>query len=134
MSHKFNGENILCTVQSHKEVKNSHVLANLIANTFLGAVPGRITNDFKLTLTDKKLYIEAIGYSTWGGLQETLYTDSFPISAIEKFKVEDAEDELVIKIMVTNNTEMNFICNNINQRDLALAMSRLITDLKNSNQ
>jgi hypothetical protein len=131
--NNFEQENILCSIYSHKEVKNSQVLLNFIANLFLRAIPGRITNDFKLVLTDKNLHIEAIGYSTWGGLQETLYTESIPVKDIDSFNVESIEAELVIKIKPVNKTEMNFICNGETQRDLAFAMARLIPDLKNCN-
>jgi hypothetical protein len=123
-------ENVLCIVYSHKEVKNSKVLANFIANLLLHAIPGRITNDFKLTLTDKNLHIEAIGYSTWGGLQETLYTETYPILDIDTFNVEDIEGEVLIKVKPVDSKEMHFICNNENQREVALAMSRLVSDLK----
>lgn len=125
---------ILCIVKSHKEIKNAAVTSNVIANllvTALGGVGGRITNDFTLTLTDKHLYIDANGYSTWGGLPETNNEEIIAIKDIDQFNIEEKNNEMVIILTTHLNTKkMLFICNNENEHKMAIKMSELITGLK----
>lgn len=48
-------ENILCSLKTHKEIKNSLVASNAISNLLSGGIAGRVVNDFVLTLTQKHL-------------------------------------------------------------------------------
>jgi hypothetical protein len=125
---------ILCIVKSHKDIKNSQVASNVIANLLavvLHGVGGRITNDFTLTLTDKHLYIDANGYSTWGGLPETNNEEIISIQDIDSFNVEEKDNETVIILTTSLNTKkIIFICNNENDHKMAIKMSELITGLK----
>ena len=91
-------ENILCSLKTHKEIKNSLVAANVISNLLSGSIAGRIVNDFVLTLTQKHLYIAATSYSPWGGAAETNNEDIIPIKDIESFNVAEENNENVITI------------------------------------
>ena len=125
---------ILCVVKSHKDVKNSQVVSNIIANTLvnvLHGVGGRIVNDFTLTLTDKHLYVDANGYSTWGGLPETENEEIIAIKDIDSFNVEDRDEETIITLTtLLNKKKMIFVCNNENEHKMAIKMSELIPALK----
>jgi len=123
---------ILCIVKSHKEIKKSKVISNVTANllaTALHGVGGRVVNDFTLTLTDKYLYVDAKGYSTWGGLPETNSEDVIPLKDINSFNVEEKNNETVITITTVNKKEMLFICNNENEHKMAVKMSELISGI-----
>lgn len=125
---------ILSIVKTHREIKNSDVVSNVIANVLavgLRGVGGRIVNDFTLTLTDKYLYIDANGYSTWGGLPETNNEEMIPIKDIESFNIEEKDNEAIITIKTyKSKKEMIFICNNENEHKMAIKMYELIPALK----
>ena len=125
---------ILCIVKVHREIKKSNVVSNAIANVLavgLGGVGGRIVNDFTLTLTDKYLYIDTNGYSTWGGLPEINNEEIIPIKDIDCFNVEGKDNEIIITITTcVNKKKMTFICNNENEHEMAIKMSKLIPALK----
>ncbi|SHK10236.1 hypothetical protein SAMN02745163_03230 [Clostridium cavendishii DSM 21758] len=125
---------VLCIVKSHKEITKSKVMSNFIANLLvagLGGVGGRITNDFKLTLTESILYIDATGYSTWGGLPETENKETIDVKDITSFNVEKNDTESIITIKTAkNNDTMIFICNNEKEYTQALEMSNLILKLQ----
>lgn len=134
MNNLPNPNKILCVVKSHKEVKNSQVVSNVIANLLVVAlhgVGGRIVNDFTLTLTDTHLYIDANGYSTWGGLPETNNEEIISIKDIDDFNVEEKNNETIITLTTDlNKKKMFFICDNENEHKMALKMSELIIGLK----
>lgn len=125
---------ILSIVKTHREIKNSDVVSNVIANVLavgLRGVGGRIVNDFTLTLTDKHLYIDANGYSTWGGLPETNNEEMIPIKDIESFNIEEKDNEAIITIKTyKSKKEMIFICNNENEHKMAIKMYELIPALR----
>ena len=130
MSSSLNGEEILCCIITHKTIKSSSTVANVFANLISGGVAGRVTNDFKLTLTNEKLYIEATTYSAWGGLPETLYTDKISREDINSFEVKSEGAEEIIEIITTDDKTMSFVRDNEKNNDLALVMSTLISKNK----
>ncbi|MBU3142872.1 hypothetical protein [Clostridium sp. CF012] len=127
-------KNILCVVKTHKEIKKGKVTSNVAANLLVGAlggVGGRIVNDFTLTLTDKNLYIDANGYSTWGGIPETNNEDIISIKDIDCFNLQEENNENVITITTNGNEKkMIFICNDENEYKMAIKMYELIPGLK----
>ncbi len=74
------------------------MITNVFTNLISGGVSGRVTDDFKLILTNEKLYLEVSTLSAWGGLRETLYTDEFLREDIKYFNVESKGDEEIIEI------------------------------------
>ncbi len=67
MASVLNDEEILCSINSYKDIKASSKVANTLVNLIGQGVAGGVVNDFKLILTPKNLYIQAITHSVWGG-------------------------------------------------------------------
>lgn len=126
MPKVLNGEKILCSIKSHKDIKTSTIIANFFANLVTMGLAGMVTNNFNLILTPENLYIEAKGYSTWGGLPEERYTDKINRKDIKSFEVKSDGFEEFITITTTKNKKLTFIRNNENNNNLALEMSKLI--------
>ena len=124
-------ENILCSLKTHKEIKNSLVASNVISNLLSGGIAGRVVNDSVLTLTQRHLYIALTSYSPWGGAAETNNEYIIPIKDIESFNVAEENNENVITITINGNSKkMVFICNNGNDNKMAIKMFELIPGLK----
>ncbi|MBW6410672.1 hypothetical protein [Clostridium weizhouense] len=132
MSKILNGEKVLCSIKSHKDIKTSTIIGSFFANLVTMGLAGMVTNNFNLILTSENLYIEAKGYATWGGLPEERYVDKINRKDIQSFDVKcDGADEL-ITIITIKNKKLTFIRNNENNNNLALEMARLISeDIKN---
>jgi hypothetical protein len=127
MSDILNGEDVLFSIKSHKNIKTSTIIVNIFANLISRGVAGRVTNDFKLILTHENLYVEATGYSTWGGLPETINTEKINREDIKFFEVENENSEEIITITTTKNKKMTFIRDNEKNDNLGLEMSKLIS-------
>ncbi|SHJ25780.1 hypothetical protein SAMN02745163_01583 [Clostridium cavendishii DSM 21758] len=135
MTDILKNESVLCIIKSHKNVGNSKVVANTIGNTIvnlLGGVGGRITNDFKLTLTTENLYIDAKSHSTWGGLPETVYEDKISIADIKTFEVKTEGKKEIIFLTTKNDKTTSFIRDNEKEDNLAFEMAKLIAITKNA--
>lgn len=130
MDKMYNNERQLCAIASHKNVSSSKVVANFFTNLLSYGIAGRVTNDFKLILTDKNLYVEAKSYSTWGGIPETLYTDKHSINDIEYCKIVIEDSDEIIEISVKNEKPMIFIRNNDKNDNLATEMAKLLNYYK----
>jgi hypothetical protein len=124
MTKILNNEIVLCSINSHKEIKNHSVIINFISNLF-GPV-GRITNDFKLILTIENLYIEAINYAAWGGLPETAYKEKISLNDIKSFDVKNEGDEEFICLTTFTSKKIAFIRDNTEKNNLASEMANLI--------
>ncbi|WP_042273252.1 hypothetical protein [Faecalimicrobium dakarense] len=125
-TNNFNNENILCSINCYKAVKNSEVAISFIANLFAGGVAGSVTNDFRLTLTDRNLYIETIGYCAWGGLPEVISVEKIPRGDVKSFKVKSVDSNEVIELTPNQNKTIVFIRDNEKNDNLALKMSSII--------
>ena len=116
MDKIIHSKNLLCSVKVYKVVENSEVVANVVANLLvnvLAGVGGRIVNDFTLRLTDKHLYIDANGYSTWGGLPETNNEYTIAIKDIDAFNIKVENSETIIEIKTSLiKKQLIFICKN----------------------
>lgn len=110
MTKILNTEIVLCSINSHKQIKNHSVIINFISNLF-GPV-GRITNDFKLILTIENLYIEAINYSTWDGLPKTAYTGKLSLNDMKSFDVKNKGNEEFIYSTTFNDKKIVFFRDN----------------------
>jgi len=130
MSNILNDEKCLCSIKCHKNIKNSTKIVNFVTNLLSFGVAGMVTNDFKLTLTSENLYIEAIGYATWGGLPETMYTDKISRENIKSFEVKSEYSEEIIVINTTDDKTMTFIRDNEKNNNLAFEMGRLVSKEK----
>lgn len=126
MSNTLNDETILCSINAYKEIKNSTIIGNILTNLMSGGVGGRVINDFKLILTNENLYIEAIGYSTWGGIRETMSKDKISRDDIKSFEVKIEDSKEFITITKTGEKKMIFIRDNEKKNNLASEMAKLI--------
>lgn len=127
MPSSINGEKVLCSIITHKNISKSTMATNVFANLISLGVSGRVTDDFKLILTSEKLYLEVSTLSAWGGLRETLYTDKFLREDIKSFKVESKGDEEIIEITTNDDKTMSLVRDNEKNNDLAQVMSTLIS-------
>ncbi len=125
MVNIINHENVLFSIKSHKNIKTSTVIGNIIANLVSFGVAGRITDDFTLSLTSENLYIEATGYAAWGGLPETLSTEKISREEIKAFEVKEEGCQEIINIVTVNGKKMTFVRDNENKDDLGSKMARL---------
>lgn len=123
----FNNEEVICSIKSYRDVKTTNVITNFFANFISWGVAGMVTNDFKLTLTQENLYIEAKGHATWGGLPETMYTDKIAREYIKSFEVKIEGSEEFIEIQTKDEKTMTFIRDNEKNNNLALEMAKLIS-------
>lgn len=126
MENFLNNEKIICSINCYKNVIKSDELANIAVNLVTGGVAGRVLSDFKLILTQEKLYIQTIEYAAWGGLSEVLYTDKIIREDIKSFKVEIKDNKEFIKITTMDNKAIDFIRDNEKNDDLALIMASII--------
>ena len=130
MASILNDEEVICSINSYKNIKTATKMGNVVTNILTGGIAGGVVNDFKLSLTPDNLYIQAIEYAVWGGLPEVLYTNKIQREDIKTFKVKNEENKEFITIIIVNDEELNFIRDNEQKNDLALIMASIISDGK----
>ncbi|NRY59664.1 hypothetical protein [Clostridium beijerinckii] len=130
MASVLNDEEILCSINSYKDIKASSKVANTLVNLIGQGVAGGVVNDFKLILTPKNLYIQAITHSVWGGLSDIAYTDKISRENIKSFNVKNEDAKEYIQIITKDDKVANFIRDNEKKNDLALVMSSILKEGK----
>ncbi|ALB44881.1 hypothetical protein [Clostridium beijerinckii] len=130
MASVLNDEEILCSINSYKDIKASSKVANMLVNLLAQGVAGGVVNDFKLILTPKNLYIQAITHSVWGGLSDIAYTDKISRENIKSFNVKNEDAKEYIEIITKDDKVANFIRDNEKKNDLALVMSSILKEGK----
>ncbi|MFW2504486.1 MULTISPECIES: hypothetical protein [Clostridium] len=130
MASVLNDEEILCSINSYKDIKASSKVANTLVNLLAQGVAGGVVNDFKLILTPKNLYIQAITHSVWGGLSDIAYTDKISRENIKSFNVKNEDAKEYIQIITKDDKVANFIRDNEKKNDLALVMSSILKEGK----
>ncbi|NRT36662.1 hypothetical protein OD350_16615 [Clostridium beijerinckii] len=130
MASVLNDEEILCSINSYKDIKASSKVANTLVNLLAQGVAGEVVNDFKLILTPKNLYIQAITHSVWGGLSDIAYTDKISRENIKSFNVKNEDAKEYIQIITKDDKVANFIRDNEKKNDLALVMSSILKEGK----
>ncbi|OCA99610.1 hypothetical protein [Clostridium beijerinckii] len=130
MASVLNDEEILCSINSYKDIKASSKVANTLVNLLAQGVAGGVVNDFKLILTPKNLYIQAITHSVWGGLSDIAYTDKISRENIKSFDVKNEDAKEYIQIITKDDKVANFIRDNEKKNDLASVMSSLLKEGK----
>lgn len=116
-------------IETYIEVNNNNKIKNILSNTVvgvLGVAGGEPPTKFNIALTDKNLYIEAIGISAWGRLPESRYVEKIPLEKIKSFKVVDSSDKEFIEIITIKDKYYTFIRNNLNKDNLAEQMAKNI--------
>ncbi|APF21718.1 hypothetical protein [Clostridium butyricum] len=127
-SVNLNDDNILMKINASKSISKKDVLMNFIGN-LLTAAGGDIANKVCLILTKDTLYLEYKGHAAIGYAEETRDLDTIPLKDLKEFSVTYNKNEELIKI-TTNQKSFLFIRNNTLGDNLALAMSKVINDIK----
>ncbi|WP_270566538.1 hypothetical protein [Clostridium beijerinckii] len=130
MASILNDEEVLCSINSYKDIKASSKVANTLVNLLAQGVAGGVVNDFKLILTPKNLYIQAITHSVWGGLSDIAYTEKISRENIKSFNVKNEDAKEYIQIITKDDKVANFIRDNEKKNDLALVMSSILKEGK----
>ena len=114
-------------VELEDKIKTGEVLVNAALGLF-GIVGGEAPTNFNIALTDKNLYIEAVGLSEWGRLPESKYVETIPVEQIKLFNVTNDGNKELIEIKTTRHKSYNFIRNNFEGDNLAAQMAKNINN------
>ncbi|WP_370832159.1 hypothetical protein [Clostridium sp.] len=121
-------EDILVKITVRKPVTNKEVVNNFIGNILTGA-GGDIADKVYLILTNDTLYLEYKGHAAIGYAEEIRNVDNISLSDLKEFLVTSNKNEELIEIK-TSKKDFLFIRDNTNEDNLALAMSKVINDIK----
>lgn len=127
-SVNLNDDDILMKINASKSISKKDVLMNFVGN-LLTAAGGDIANKVWLILTNDTLYLEYKGHAAIGYAEETRDLDTILLKELKEFLVTSNKNEELIKI-TTNQKKFVFIRNNDRGDSLALAMSKVINDIK----
>jgi hypothetical protein len=118
-------EHLVASFIGHTEVKKSTIAASALLN-LICPIAG-ICNRYKLTITNKNLYIEQLSYVVWGGLYDTVHTDKFNLNDIKIFDVTMIEDnQELIKIVSVEGKEFELINSNSKNTNIASEVSKIL--------
>ncbi|MDB1956010.1 hypothetical protein PMY38_18825 [Clostridium tertium] len=120
-------ENILMKITVKKIVTKKDVVTNFVGN-LLTAAGGDIADKVHLILTKDVLYLEYIGHTSIGYVEETRKIEKILLSDLKNFTVISKKNEELIEIN-TNNDKFLFVRDNTSGNGLGLAMSKLIHDI-----
>ena len=115
-------------IEINNDIKKKDILSNILVGIF-GVVGGETPTKFNITLTDKNLYIEAIGISAWGRLPESRYVETIPLEKIKSFKVIADNNKEFIELITVKDKCYNFIRDNFNEDNLAMQMAKNINNV-----
>ena len=110
-----------------KIVTKKDVVTNFVGN-LLTAAGGDIADKVHLILTKDVLYLEYIGHTSIGYVEETRKIEKILLSDLKNFTVISKKNEELIEIN-TNNDKFLFVRDNTSGNGLGLAMSKLIHDI-----
>ena len=118
-------EHLVASFIGHTEVKKSTIAASALLNLICPIA--RICNNYKLTITNKNLYIEQLSYVVLGGLYDTVHTDKFNLNDIKIFDVTMMEDnQELIKIVSVEGKEFELINSNSKNTNIASEVSKIL--------
>ena len=121
-------EDILMKITGIEPVNKKDVVTNFIGN-LLTPAGGDIANKVSLILSKDTLYLEYKGHTSIGYAEETRNVDKILLSDLKAFLVTSDKNEELIEIK-TDKKDFLFVRDNSNDDSLALAMSKLINDIK----
>lgn len=118
-------EHLVASFIGHTEVKKSTIAKSALLN--LICPMAGICNRYKLTITNKNLYIEQLSYVVWGGLYDTVHTDKFDLDDIKIFDVTMTEyNQELIKIVSVKGKELELINSNSKNTNIASEISKIL--------
>ena len=121
-------EDILMEITVIKPVTKKDIIANFVGN-LLTEAGGDIANKVSLILSKNSLYLEYKGHAAIGYAEETRNVDKILLSDLKAFLVTSNKNEELVEIK-TDKKDFFFVRDNSNDDSLALAMSKLINDIK----
>lgn len=121
-------EDILMEITVIKPVTKKDIIANFVGN-LLTEAGGDIANKVSLILSKNSLYLEYKGHAAIGYAEETRNLDKILLTDLKEFLVTSNKNEELVEIK-TDKKDFLFVRDNSNDDSLALAMSKLINDIK----
>ncbi|MEN8077542.1 hypothetical protein ABFP60_11320 [Clostridioides difficile] len=121
-------EDILMKISAVKPTTKKDVVVNFIGN-LLTMAGGDIADIVHLILSKDALYLEYKGHAAIGYAEETRNVDRILLDDLESFLVTANENKELIEIK-SDKKYLLFIRDNSNEDNLALAMSKVINDIK----
>ena len=121
-------EDILMEITVINPVTKKDIIANFVGN-LLTEAGGDIANKVSLILSKNSLYLEYKGHAAIGYAEETRNLDKILLTDLKEFLVTSNKNEELVEIK-TDKKDFFFVRDNSNDDSLALAMSKLINDIK----
>lgn len=125
-------DEILMKITVNKDVTNRDTAMNFIGNMITRA-GGDVASKVHVILTKNTIYLEYIGHVSLGYAEETRKIEEIQFNDLKEFVVTAKETEEGLKEEIkitTKNEELIFLRNNSNNDNLALAMAKLIEDIR----
>lgn len=124
---KLRDDDIIMKLKVSKPVTTKDMVSNFIGNLLVAG--GDIANNIILVLTKDSLYLAAIGHVAIGYAEEVRSVDKISLRDINDFKVSTKGSHEIIE-MTTEKGTTYFTRDNSKGDNLALALSKVIEDLK----
>lgn len=121
-------KDIIMEVVAETPVTKKDIITNFVGN-LLTRAGGDIGAVVKLILTKEYLYLQYIGHAAIGYGEETRNIEKLPLSDIKLFQVSKKDSEEMIRIE-TETKDYILLRDNSHEDDLALAMSKIMDDMK----
>lgn len=121
-------KNIIMKITVTRPVTTKDVVANLVGN-LLTRAGGDVADKVYLILTEDTLYLEYKGHAAIGYGEETRTIDEILLKDLNEFLVTVNDNEELIKIKIQEK-ELLFMRKNTRDDNLALAMSKVIKEMK----
>ena len=122
---------IVMKITAVRPVTKKDVVANFIGN-LLTRAGGDIADKVYIILTEDTLYLEYIGHAAIGYGEEIRDIEEIPLSDLKDFSVKGDKNEELIEVK-TIKKDFLFMRDNTREDNLALAMSKVIRDMKGRN-
>lgn len=133
MIHIKKDETLLYSIEADNVVDKNEKIADITMLTVValfGVSGGEAPIKFNLSLTNKNLYLEAIGISSWGRLPETRYVEKIRLKDIHEFSVKLDGQYEEIYIEARKNVKLHLRRNNQNVDNIAQKISETIFALE----
>lgn len=127
-------ESILYEIQAENIILNENKVENtlgIIAVSLLGVVGGEPPVKFNITITNKSLYLEAIGLSSWGRLEESRYVQKIKFEDVKAFNVNYKEDKELIELTTNKNKTLYLARSNKENDDKVERIKGIIEEFIN---
>ena len=119
---------IVMKITAVRPVTKKDVVANFVGN-LLTRAGGDIADKVYIILTEDTLYLEYRGHAAIGYGEEIRGIEEIPLSDLKDFSVKGDKNEELIEVK-TIRKDFLFMRDNTREDNLALAMSKVIRDMK----